>query len=61
MGLELQIADLDGNVLRLASEPRVGMVTGEWLDMHGVRWAAGQLRQLAARRLGTQKQLCKYL
>lgn len=38
-GLELQNADPDGNVLRLASEPRVGMTTGEWLDMHGVRWA----------------------
>ena len=38
-GLELQIADPDGNVLRLASAPRVGMTTGEWLDMHGVRWA----------------------
>ena len=37
--LELQVADPDGNVLRLASEPRVGMTTGEWLDMHGVRWA----------------------
>jgi len=38
-GLELQVADPDGNVLRLASAPRVGMTTGEWLDMHGVRWA----------------------
>ena len=38
-GLELQVADLDGNVLRLASEPRVGMTIGEWLDMHGVHWA----------------------
>ena len=36
---ELQIADPDGNVLRLGSDPRVGMPTGEWLDMHGVRWA----------------------
>lgn len=36
---ELQIADLDGNVLRLGSEPQVGMPTGEWLDMHGVRWS----------------------
>ncbi len=36
---ELQIADPDGNVLRLGSEPQVGMPTGEWLDMHGVRWA----------------------
>ncbi len=37
--LELQVSDPDGNVLRLGSEPRVGMTTGEWLDMHGVRWA----------------------
>lgn len=36
---ELQIADPDGNVLRLGSEPQVGMPTGEWLDMHGVRWS----------------------
>ena len=36
---ELQIADPDGNVLRLGSDPRVGASTGEWLDMHGVRWA----------------------
>jgi predicted enzyme related to lactoylglutathione lyase len=36
---ELQVADPDGNVLRLGSDPRVGMPAGEWLDMHGVRWA----------------------
>jgi catechol 2,3-dioxygenase-like lactoylglutathione lyase family enzyme len=36
---EMQIADLDGNVLRLGSDPRVGAEPGEWLDMHGVRWA----------------------
>lgn len=35
---ELQIADPDGNVLRLGAEPRVGAEPGEWLDMHGVRW-----------------------
>ena len=34
-----QVADLDGNVLRLGSDPRVGAEPGEWLDMHGVRWA----------------------
>lgn len=36
---EMQIADLDGNVLRLGAAPRVGAEPGEWLDMHGVRWA----------------------
>jgi catechol 2,3-dioxygenase-like lactoylglutathione lyase family enzyme len=36
---EMQIADLDGNVLRLGSDPHVGAEPGEWLDMHGVRWA----------------------
>ncbi len=36
---ELQIADPDGNVLRLGAEPRVGAEMGEWLDMHGVPWA----------------------
>lgn len=35
---EMQIADPDGNVLRLGSDPRVGAEPGEWLDMHGVRW-----------------------
>lgn len=36
---EVQIADLDGNVLRMGSEPHVGSEPGEWLDMHGVRWS----------------------
>lgn len=36
--LELQVADLDGNVLRLGSEPRKGEPAGEWLDMHGDAW-----------------------
>ena len=36
---EMQIADPDGNVLRLGSDPRVGAEPGEWLDMHGIRWA----------------------
>ena len=35
---EMQVADLDGNVLRMGSDPRVGTEPGEWLDMHGVRW-----------------------
>jgi catechol 2,3-dioxygenase-like lactoylglutathione lyase family enzyme len=36
---EMQVVDPDGNVLRLGSDPRVGAEPGEWLDMHGVRWA----------------------
>jgi len=36
---EMQVADPDGNVLRLGSDPRVGAEPGEWLDMHGIRWA----------------------
>lgn len=36
--LEMQVEDLDGNVLRLGSDPRDGEPDGEWLDMHGRRW-----------------------
>ena len=36
--LEMQIRDLDGNVLRLGSEPRAGEPFGPWLDMRGDRW-----------------------
>ena len=36
--LEMQVEDLDGNVLRLGSEPRKGEPFGEWLDMHGEAW-----------------------
>lgn len=36
--LELQVEDLDGNVLRLGSDPRRGEPFGEWLDMHGEAW-----------------------
>ena len=36
--LELQVEDLDGNVLRLGSDPRDGGPSGEWLDMHGEAW-----------------------
>ncbi len=36
---ELQVEDPDGNVLRLGSEPRPEVPRGEWLDMHGERWA----------------------
>src|SRR5213082_3355067 len=35
---EMQVEDLDGNVLRLGSEPKEDQPFGEWLDMHGVRW-----------------------
>jgi hypothetical protein len=34
----MQVEDLDGNVLRLGSDPRAGEPDGEWLDMHGRRW-----------------------
>jgi len=36
--LEMQVEDLDGNVLRLGSDPRAGEADGEWLDMYGNRW-----------------------
>ena len=35
---EMQVEDLDGNVLRIGSEPKSGQPFGEWLDMHGKRW-----------------------
>jgi hypothetical protein len=35
----MQVEDLDGNVLRLGSEPKSDEPIGEWLDMRGVRWA----------------------
>jgi len=40
--LEMQVEDLDGNVLRLGSEPRNGEPDGEWLDMYGRRWLQGK-------------------
>ena len=36
---EMQVEDLDGNVLRLGSEPKSDQAVGEWLDMRGNRWA----------------------
>lgn len=36
--LEMQVEDLDGNILRLGSDPRAGEPDGEWLDMYGSRW-----------------------
>ena len=35
---EMQVEDLDGNILRLASDRKAGEPDGEWLDMHGKRW-----------------------
>ena len=35
---EMQVEDLDGNVLRMGSEPLGGVPTGEWLDMDGDCW-----------------------
>ena len=35
---EMQVEDLDGNVLRLGSDPNANEPTGEWLDMGGRRW-----------------------
>jgi catechol 2,3-dioxygenase-like lactoylglutathione lyase family enzyme len=36
--LEMQIEDLDGNVLRIGSDPKKDEPIGDWLDMHGIRW-----------------------
>jgi catechol 2,3-dioxygenase-like lactoylglutathione lyase family enzyme len=36
--LEMQVEDLDGNVLRIASDPRKDEPIGPWLDMYGKRW-----------------------
>ncbi len=35
---EMQVSDLDGNVLRMGSEPKEKMPIGPWLDMHGISW-----------------------
>lgn len=35
---EMQVEDIDGNVLRLGSEPKKDQPFGEWLDMEGRRW-----------------------
>lgn len=37
--LEMQVEDLDGNVLRIGSDPKTDQPWGEWLDMRGGRWA----------------------
>lgn len=36
--LEMQVADPDGNILRIGSEPLKDRPVGEWLDMYGQRW-----------------------
>lgn len=36
---EMQVEDIDGNVLRLGSEPLSDSACGEWLDMRGGLWA----------------------
>ena len=36
--LEMQVEDIDGNVLRIGSDPKKDEPIGDWLDMHGVRW-----------------------
>jgi catechol 2,3-dioxygenase-like lactoylglutathione lyase family enzyme len=35
---EMQVEDLDGNVLRLGSDPKTNEPAGEWLDIRGQRW-----------------------
>jgi catechol 2,3-dioxygenase-like lactoylglutathione lyase family enzyme len=35
---EMQVYDLDGNVLRMGSEPKANTPIGPWLDMNGVTW-----------------------
>lgn len=37
--LEMHVEDLDGNVLRLGSEPKEDQPFGEWVDMYGKRWS----------------------
>ena len=36
--LEMQIEDLDGNVLRIGSDPNPERPIGDWLDDSGRRW-----------------------
>ncbi|MGA3213161.1 MAG: VOC family protein [Terriglobales bacterium] len=36
--LEMQVEDLDGNVLRLGSDPEKDQPLGIWRDADGVRW-----------------------
>jgi catechol 2,3-dioxygenase-like lactoylglutathione lyase family enzyme len=43
--LEMQVEDLDGNVLRIGSDPETEKPLGVWRDADGIRW----------RHLGNQK------
>jgi catechol 2,3-dioxygenase-like lactoylglutathione lyase family enzyme len=36
--LEMQVEDLDGNVLRIGSDPEKDKPLGVWMDAEGVRW-----------------------
>jgi catechol 2,3-dioxygenase-like lactoylglutathione lyase family enzyme len=36
--LEMQVEDLDGNVLRIGSEPEQDQPLGVWCDADGARW-----------------------
>jgi len=36
--LEMQVEDLDGNVLRIGSDPEKGQPLGNWRDADGVLW-----------------------
>jgi catechol 2,3-dioxygenase-like lactoylglutathione lyase family enzyme len=36
--LEMQVEDIDGNVLRMGSDPKEDQPLGDWLDMRGILW-----------------------
>jgi catechol 2,3-dioxygenase-like lactoylglutathione lyase family enzyme len=36
--VEMQVEDLDGNVLRIGSDPEKGKPLGVWRDAGGIRW-----------------------
>lgn len=38
-GCEMHVEDLDGNVLRMASEAKENVPFGPWVDMNGDTWA----------------------
>lgn len=37
-GCEMHVEDLDGNILRMASEGKENVPFGPWVDMHGDTW-----------------------
>jgi catechol 2,3-dioxygenase-like lactoylglutathione lyase family enzyme len=39
--LEIQVTDLDGHVLRFASDGKEGMAFGPWMDAEGKLWPMG--------------------